>query len=179
MIFPHAKRASVRRDAGKLDFVQNAAADQVDADQLGFSLSHACVEIGMRAAPLNHGRTAGPQAEDRDAGMDIQNVKIAASSGCPEIQVVALALHVGVQIPAPAERRYPVRPSGRCTPILLCDGPDIHSKRKSPPQNVRARAYAAGIPTADCQEPEFLSGLFSIRLQSVLRTAEKARHPVL
>ena len=36
--------------------------------------------------------------------MDIQNVKIAASSGCPEIQVVALALHVGVQIPAPAER---------------------------------------------------------------------------
>ena len=104
MIFPHAKRASVRRDAGKLDFVQNAAADQVDADQLGFSLSHACVEIGMRAAPLNHGRTAGPQAEDRDAGMDIQNVKIAASSGCPEIQVVALALHVGVQIPAPAER---------------------------------------------------------------------------
>ena len=103
MILPQAKNASVRRNAGKLDFVQNAAAGQVDTDQLGFSLSHTRVEIRMRAAPLNHSRAAGPQAEDWDAGMDIQNVKIAAGSGCPEIQVVALAPQVGVQIPAPAE----------------------------------------------------------------------------
>lgn len=70
---------------------------------VGFSLSHARVEIRMRAAPLDHSRAAGPQAEDWDAGMDVQNVKVAASSGCPEIQVVALAPQVGVQIPAPAE----------------------------------------------------------------------------
>ena len=57
----------------------------------------------MRAAPLDHSRAAGPQAEDWDAGMDVQNVKVAASSGCPEIQIVALALHIGVQICAPSE----------------------------------------------------------------------------
>ena len=82
----------------------------------------------MRAAPLRNSRIVPPVRRLRIGthGMDIQNVKIAASSGCPEIQVVALALHVGVQIPAPAERPDILSVLlADVPPFSLCDGPGI------------------------------------------------------